>query len=218
MGLTVDELGDGSSPGSASARPAAGRRLRRQAVPGRDRSRLQARVSRHREEQAGAVAPQDRLQGDPGRAQGRGRPPQGRGQGPEGPAREPDGPPAPLAGRPLARSSSSTTRCCSPFATRLVWGAYDTDHKLVGTFRALEDRRLTTPADEPFDLSGAASIGIVHPLELDDETRTAWQTHLADYEIARPSRSSSGPVHPGDDDQRSREDRPRAGAAPASMP
>ena len=55
-----------------------------------------------------------------------------------------------------------------PFATRLVWGAHDQDDKLIGTFRALEDRSLTTPADEVFALKGVATIGIIHPLELDE--------------------------------------------------
>ncbi len=73
-----------------------------------------------------------------------------------------------------------------PFATRLVWGAYDHEHKLLGTFRALEDRSLTTPGDETFALESVASIGIVHPLELDEAARSAWQTHLADYEITPP--------------------------------
>lgn len=73
-----------------------------------------------------------------------------------------------------------------PFAIRLIWAAYDDDRALVGTFRALEDRSLTTAHDESFDLGKAASIGIIHPLELDDPSRSAWSNHLSEYEISPP--------------------------------
>ncbi len=73
-----------------------------------------------------------------------------------------------------------------PFATRLVWGTYDDSGQLCGLFRALEDRTLTTNADDAYELPDDASVGLVHPLEIDDQTRTAWLTHLADYEIEPP--------------------------------
>ena len=60
----------------------------------------------------------------------------------------------------------------------MIWGAYDQDKALMGTFRPLEDRTLSTSADEPFELPDNCSAGIVHPLELDEETRTSWRTHL----------------------------------------
>jgi uncharacterized protein DUF4132/HEAT repeat protein len=81
-----------------------------------------------------------------------------------------------------------------PFAVRLVWGAYDEGNKLLGTFRALEDGSLTTAADEPFMLADSARAGIVHPLELPDEQRTTWLTHLADYEITPPFPQLERPV------------------------
>ena len=89
-----------------------------------------------------------------------------------------------------------------PFATRLVWGAYDQENKLTATFRALEDRSLTTPADVAFALESVASVGIVHPLELDEAARSAWQTHLADYEITPPFSQLDRPVIAVKDDQR----------------
>jgi hypothetical protein len=73
-----------------------------------------------------------------------------------------------------------------PFAARLVWGRYDDNGKLLETFRALEDRTLTTNEDEAFDLPAAGLVGMVHPLELTGEQRQAWQNHLADYEIEPP--------------------------------
>lgn len=90
-----------------------------------------------------------------------------------------------------------------PFATRLVWSAFDGDGQVLGSFRALEDHSLTTPSDDPFDLSTAATIGIVHPLELDDDARTSWQTHLADYEVQPPFPQLDRPVIRVKDDARS---------------
>jgi len=73
-----------------------------------------------------------------------------------------------------------------PFAARLVWGVYDNSGKLNKTFRALEDRTLTGPADDPVGLPETGAVGMVHPLELDESTVRAWQAHLADYEVAPP--------------------------------
>lgn len=81
-----------------------------------------------------------------------------------------------------------------PFAVRLVWGSYGPDEKLRATFRALEDRSLTDAADEFVSLPEDGTIGMIHPLELLDEQRAAWQTHLADYEIEPPFAQMERPV------------------------
>lgn len=73
-----------------------------------------------------------------------------------------------------------------PFAQRLVWGTYDEQGKLTGTFRILEDRSATDPADEPVALPTTGQVGVVHPLELEPELRQSWVTHLADYEVVPP--------------------------------
>lgn len=73
-----------------------------------------------------------------------------------------------------------------PFAARLVWGSYGESGALVRTFRALEDRTLTTAADEPAEVPVESSVGMVHPLELTAEDRQAWLGHLADYEVVPP--------------------------------
>jgi hypothetical protein len=73
-----------------------------------------------------------------------------------------------------------------PFAQRLVWGAYDSSGKLVGTFRALEDHSLTDAADEAYALPPGCLVGVVHPLELAPEARQAWLKHLADYDVVPP--------------------------------
>jgi hypothetical protein len=71
-------------------------------------------------------------------------------------------------------------------AQKLVWGHYDGGGKLLGTFRPLADRTLTTQEDEAYALSGAGAVGMIHPLELEEMTRVAWQKHVADYEVQPP--------------------------------
>jgi len=73
-----------------------------------------------------------------------------------------------------------------PFAVRLVWGHYDDAGKRLATFRALPDRTLTTNEDEAFDPPKTGQVGMIHPLELSEAERSAWQNHLADYEITPP--------------------------------
>jgi hypothetical protein len=73
-----------------------------------------------------------------------------------------------------------------PFAVRLVWGHYDDPGRRLATFRALPDRTLTTNQDEAYYLATTGLVGMIHPLELTDAERQAWQNHLADYEIEPP--------------------------------
>jgi hypothetical protein len=89
-----------------------------------------------------------------------------------------------------------------PFAVRLVWGVYDAGGKRVGLFRALEDRTLTSAEDEGFDLPAGCTVGAVHPLELSEDERGAWQAHLADYEIEPPFPQLERPVLRLPDEQR----------------
>jgi hypothetical protein len=84
-----------------------------------------------------------------------------------------------------------------PFGVRLVWGAYDGEGALLKTFRPLEDGSLTDEEDEAVALEagGAArTIGILHPLELEDAARRRWLTHLGDYEIKPPFAQLERPV------------------------
>jgi predicted DNA-binding WGR domain protein len=68
----------------------------------------------------------------------------------------------------------------------LVWGAFDTQGKLVGTFRVTEDQTYANVDDESFELEGIAEVGIVHPLHLSETQRSAWGELLSDYEIVPP--------------------------------
>jgi hypothetical protein len=81
-----------------------------------------------------------------------------------------------------------------PFAQRLVWVAYDSKGALQVTFRALEDRTLTDVADDPVELEATATVGILHPLELEPEQRLAWVKHLADYDVEPPFAQLERPV------------------------
>lgn len=69
---------------------------------------------------------------------------------------------------------------------RLVWGAFDADGRLVQVFRVAEDASLTDSADEQIELPTGAEIGLVHPLQLDDQQVADFGQLFADYELAQP--------------------------------
>ncbi len=72
-------------------------------------------------------------------------------------------------------------------AISLVWGVLASKggaYQLI--FRPLEDSSLTNADDDACALPAEGLVRIVHPIELDEETRNAWLQHLADYEITPP--------------------------------
>lgn len=79
------------------------------------------------------------------------------------------------------------------FAIGLIWGVYE-NGKLVQSFRYMEDGTFNTADEEEYTLPEQAVIGLVHPLELDEELLAAWQEQLSDYEIAQPFPQLSRPV------------------------
>lgn len=88
-----------------------------------------------------------------------------------------------------------------PFAQRLVWGHFAAGGKLTATFRALDDLSLTDAADEPVTLPAKGEVGVVHPLELPADARTAWVKHLADYAVEPPFAQLDRPVIAAQPDQ-----------------
>ena len=84
----------------------------------------------------------------------------------------------------------------APFAVTLVWGGYDADGELRGTFRMLEDRTFTDADDDEVALDCHGMIGIVHPLELGPAAIEAWWEHLADHEVAPPFAQLERPIYP----------------------
>lgn len=75
-----------------------------------------------------------------------------------------------------------------------VWGIYGADGKLASTFRVTEDRSLGDPHDVPVTLPPDASVGLVHPIQLDSATLAAWGELLSDYEILPPFPQLGRPV------------------------
>lgn len=68
-------------------------------------------------------------------------------------------------------------------ARQLVFGCYDGQGAVQSTFRITEDQSLADSNDDPCDLPGAGSIGVVHPAHLDEAAKSAWGQVLSDYEI-----------------------------------
>lgn len=72
-----------------------------------------------------------------------------------------------------------------PFAIGLIWGVYK-DNQLTETFRSMEDGSFNTSEGEVYTLAPTGKIGLIHPLELEEEVLTAWKEQLSDYEIVQP--------------------------------
>lgn len=79
------------------------------------------------------------------------------------------------------------------FAIGLIWGIYE-ENNLVQTFRYMEDGSFNTEEEEEFDLPEQGKIGLVHPLELTQESIAAWKEQLSDYEIQQPFEQLERPV------------------------
>ena len=77
------------------------------------------------------------------------------------------------------------------FAIGLVWGVYR-DGQLEDTFRYMEDGTFNTVDEEEFELPENASIGLVHPVELDEDLLDAWKQQLRTMRSPSPSSSWSG--------------------------
>jgi predicted DNA-binding WGR domain protein len=78
---------------------------------------------------------------------------------------------------------------------RLVWGGYDKKGKLVRTFRVTEERDYADSHDEKATLDGLAAVGIVHPLHLSEDERSAWGQVFGDYEIFAPFPQLGRAIH-----------------------
>ncbi len=68
----------------------------------------------------------------------------------------------------------------------VLWGGYDDKGQLVSTFRITEERDFADVKESSYRLDGIAKVGIVHPLDLTDEQRSAWGEIFGDYEIIPP--------------------------------
>lgn len=80
------------------------------------------------------------------------------------------------------------------FAMGLIWGIYE-NHRLQCCFRYMEDGTFNTEDEEEFTLPEQGSIGLVHPVEMEDTSREAWKEQLEDYEITQPIEQLSRQVY-----------------------
>jgi predicted DNA-binding WGR domain protein len=80
-------------------------------------------------------------------------------------------------------------------ARKILWGSYDAKGKLIATFRVTDERDYADSAENSVSLKGAAQIGVIHPLHLTDDERSAWGEVLSDYEIVPPFPQLGRSVH-----------------------
>lgn len=71
------------------------------------------------------------------------------------------------------------------FAMGLIWTAYE-NNEAVQTFRYMEDGTFNTSDEDEYELPENCTIGLAHPIDLDEETLSAWKEQLSDYEIVQP--------------------------------
>ncbi|WBW96984.1 DUF4132 domain-containing protein [Oceanirhabdus sp. W0125-5] len=78
------------------------------------------------------------------------------------------------------------------FATGLIWGVYDGE-ELKDSFRYMEDGTFNTYDEEEFlmeeykeMLGDIPFIGLVHPIELEEDVLEQWKEQLEDYEVEQP--------------------------------
>jgi len=71
-------------------------------------------------------------------------------------------------------------------ARSLVWGAFDAKGQRLMALRVTEERDFADVKDNALSLAKAATVGVLHPLELDEAERSAWGEVLSDYEIVAP--------------------------------
>lgn len=90
------------------------------------------------------------------------------------------------------------------FAIGLIWAAYDEDG--VHTFRYMEDGSFNTVDEDEYILPEQAHIGLVHPIELDEETLSAWKEQLSDYEITQPLAQLDRALYRIDDEEKGKLD------------
>lgn len=81
------------------------------------------------------------------------------------------------------------------FAISLIWGVYE-EGKLVQTFRYMEDGTFNTEDEEEYTLPEVCLIGLVHPIELSQESRETWEEQLEDYEVVQSVEQLKRPVYP----------------------
>ena len=78
---------------------------------------------------------------------------------------------------------------------KLVWGAFGKNGKRQSLFRITEERDYADASDKAVTLAKANSVGLVHPLEMNDKEKAAWGEIFSDYEIISPFPQLGRPVY-----------------------
>lgn len=81
------------------------------------------------------------------------------------------------------------------FAISLIWGEYDSEGVLLGTFRYMEDGSFNSAQQEEYKLGEGTVIKLIHPVELSEGERIGWKQQLQDYEIIQPVLQLDMPVY-----------------------
>ena len=85
------------------------------------------------------------------------------------------------------------------FASRLLWGVFHTSGKKKGTLdfclRVDEEAEILDANDDPITIPADRLVGLVHPLELDDDVLKPWGAVFGDYEIVPPFPQLSRPIY-----------------------
>ncbi|MCB9624931.1 MAG: DUF4132 domain-containing protein, partial [Sandaracinus sp.] len=70
-------------------------------------------------------------------------------------------------------------------ARALLFGTFEGEGRgrVTSTFRFAEDGSFANVDDDPFELADDATVGIVHPLELDPMTASRWGSVFGDYQL-----------------------------------
>lgn len=83
---------------------------------------------------------------------------------------------------------------------RLIWSAHDTSGDRLFVFRIGEDDTFSNGEDEACTLGpDVASVGILHPAEIDEGERRSLRSLLADYDIVPPFPQLDRRVYPSSD-------------------
>ncbi|ADK31878.1 BspA family leucine-rich repeat surface protein [Brachyspira pilosicoli] len=72
------------------------------------------------------------------------------------------------------------------FASTLIWNLYNKDYKFLTTFRYSGDGSYSNFNDEEIKIDDNSFVGLVSPVEMDDETISKWRKQLEDYELSQP--------------------------------
>lgn len=72
------------------------------------------------------------------------------------------------------------------FASTLIWNLYDKDYNFITTFRYSGDGSYSNCDDEEIKIDDNSFVGLVSPVEMDDETISKWRKQLEDYELSQP--------------------------------